>query len=26
VVVTFPPPPGMPTGATYTLTGGVTIQ
>ena len=26
VVVTFPPPPGMPMGATYTLTGGVTIQ
>lgn len=26
VVVTFPPPPGQPMGATYTLTGGVTIQ
>ena len=26
VVVTFPPPPGMQTGATYTLTGGFTIQ
>ena len=26
VVVTFPPPPGQAQGATYTLTGGVTIQ